>query len=62
MYFRVFNKNGTDITDKESWVITSEGEIRYINYDDLIGLDNIFAVICFNDGTAKSVFNKEEEI
>lgn len=62
MYFRVFDKSGNDITKDECWVITSEGEIRYLRYDDLIGIDGIFAVLYFNDGRSRTVFNDKEEI
>lgn len=50
MNFRVFDKSGNDITKNECWVITSEGEIRYLRYDDLIGIDGVKAVIYFDDG------------
>lgn len=62
MYFRVFDKDGNDITSTECWVITSEGEIRYRSYGDLIGIDGIFAVLYFNDGRSRTVFNDKEEI
>lgn len=62
MYFRVFDKNGKDITKDECWVITSEGEIRYRSYGDLISIDGIFAVLYFNDGRSQTVFNDEGEI
>lgn len=62
MYFRVFNKNGNDITNKYSWVITQAGELCYRSYGDLIGMDGVFVVFYFDDGTEKSVFNQEEEI
>ena len=62
MYFRVFDRNGNDITKDACWVITSEGEIRYRSYGDLIGTDGIFAVIYFNDSRSRTVFNEEEDI
>lgn len=62
MYFRVFDKSGNDITEDACWVITSEGEIRYLSYDDLIGIDGIFAVLYFNDGSSRTVFNDKEDI
>lgn len=60
MYFKVFDKKGNDITKDECWVITSEGEICYRSYGDLIGIDGIFAVLYFNDGRSRTVFNEED--
>lgn len=55
MNFRVFDKSGNDITKNEYWVITSEGKIRYLRYDDLIGIDGVKAVIYFDDGHIKTL-------
>lgn len=61
MYFKVFDRNGNDITKDECWVITSEGEIRYRSYGDLISIDGVYAVLYFNDGRSRTVFDEEVE-
>lgn len=62
MYFKVFDKNGNEITKDAFWVITSEGEICYRSYGDLIGIEGIFAVLYFNDGRSRTVFNNKEDV
>lgn len=61
MYFRVFDKKGNEITNEHSWVITSEGEIRYLSYGDLIGMNGVSATFYFDNGFLKTIFNNEEE-
>lgn len=50
MYFKVFDKDGKDITNDYSWVITQEGEVLYLYYDDLIGMEGVKAVLYFDNG------------
>ena len=39
MKFRVIDKrNGDDITDDYEWVLLPTGELKYLEYSDLIGL------------------------
>lgn len=54
MYFKIFDKEGKDITNDCSWVITQEGEVRYLKYDDLIGVEDVKAVIYFDNGHIES--------
>lgn len=49
MYFKVFDKDGEDITNNYSWVITQKGEVRYLKYDDLIGMEGVKAVLYFDN-------------
>lgn len=50
MYFKVFDKDGKDITNNYSWVITQQGEIRYWDYGDLTGMEGAKAVLYFDNG------------
>lgn len=60
MYFKVFDKNGKDITDLYMWVITSCGEIRFVDYEDLVSMKSVKAVIYFDDDEpAKTIISKE---
>ena len=60
MYFKVFDKNGKDITDLYMWVITSRGEIRCVDYGDLVSMKGVKAVIYFDDDIrAKTIISKE---
>ena len=45
MYFKVFDKDGKDITNDRSWVITQTGRILYRDYDDLTGMEGVKAVL-----------------
>lgn len=39
MKFRVIDKrNGDDITNDYEWVLLPTGELKYLDYSDLIGL------------------------
>lgn len=49
-YFKVFDKDGNDITNNYSWVITQKGEVLYRNYGDLTGMEGVKAVIYFDNG------------
>ncbi len=43
--YRVIDlKTGIDITDKECWVLQSNGRLAYNSYGDLIGNDTVEAV------------------
>lgn len=53
MYFKVFDKNGNDITKDEFWMVTSEGEI--------ISIDDVYAILYFNDGRSRTVFDEKEK-
>lgn len=54
MFFKVFDKDGNDITNNYSWVITQEGEVRYRNYGDLIGMEDVKVVLYFDNGHIES--------
>ena len=49
MYFKVFDKDGKDITNDYYWVITQKGEVRYLHYDDFIGGEDVKAVLNLDD-------------
>ena len=41
MKYKVFNKiTGEDITDNESWVVTPDGRLFFLDYDSLTGDPN----------------------
>nr|CAI9752328.1 hypothetical protein CVNMHQAP_CVNMHQAP_CDS_0151 [uncultured phage] len=50
MNFKVFDKDGKDITNNYYWVITQNGEVRYWNYGDLTGIEGVKVVIYFDNG------------
>lgn len=54
MYFKVFDKDGKDITNDYYWVITQKGEVRYLHYDDLIGVEDVKAVLYFDNGRVET--------
>lgn len=49
-YRVIYTKTGEDITHKQDWVLLPNGELRYLDYDDVTG-----------DYSAKAVFTIEEE-
>lgn len=63
MYFKVFDKDDKDITNNYSWVITQQGRILYRDYDDLIGMEGVKAVLYFDNGhTETFVSSWDEEV
>lgn len=50
MYFKVYDRDGNDITNNYSWVITQKGEVLYRNYGDLTCMEGVKAVIYFDNG------------
>ena len=54
MYFKVFDKDGKDITNDYSWVITQDGEILYRDYGDLTGVEGVKATIYFVNGPVET--------
>lgn len=58
MYFKVFDKDGKDITDLYVWVITSRGEIRCLDYEDLTSMKGAKAVIYFDDGHTRIIVSE----
>lgn len=57
MYFRVYDRD-EDITDVYQWVITPDGEIKYVDYYGPISMKGIKAVLCFDDGHSKVIVNE----
>lgn len=53
MYFKVFDKNGNDITNN-SYVITPDGKICGLGYKELIEMDGVSATLYFNDGSSQT--------
>ena len=62
MFFKVFDKDGNDITNNHYWVITQEGEVRYLNYGDLTGIEGVKAVLYFDSGLVESIGDCNEEM
>lgn len=60
MVFSVFDKEGNNITDNYDWVITSEGNIRYRSYEDLIGIVGVYAKLYFGNGHFHIISDEEE--
>lgn len=48
-YKVIYTKTGEDITHKQDWVLLPNGELRYLDYDDVTG-----------DCSAKAIFTIEE--
>ena len=61
MYFKVFDKDGKDITNDYSWVITQTGRILYRDYDDLTGMEGVKAVLHLDDGHTETFASSWDE-
>lgn len=61
MYFKVFDKNGKDITNNYSWVITQTGQILYRDYDDLTGMAGVKAVLYFDNRHTETFVDSYDE-
>ena len=54
MHFKVFNKDGKDITNNYFLFFTHDGEVRYWDYGDLTGMEGVKAVLYFDNGHIES--------
>lgn len=61
MYFKVYDKDGKDITNDYYWVITQTGRIQYLHYDDLISIEGVKSVLYFDNGHTETFISSWDE-